>query len=278
MELTLTGLDAIVALAVAEDLGTGDVTGEAIIPADERCAATVLATQAGVVAGLGLVEHVYRAIDPEVAVTPFVADGTAVDAPPVELARIEGPARAVLAGERIALNLLGRLSGVATSTRAYVDAVAGTGVGILDTRKTMPGLRALEKYAVACGGGVNHRMGLYDAFLIKDNHLRIAGGVLPALALARAAHPDLPITVEVEDLTQLRDAVAGGAERIMLDNMPPDLMREAVGVVAGRAEVEASGGITLANVREVALTGVDVISVGAITHSASWFDVSLEVT
>ncbi len=278
MELTLTGLDAIVALAVAEDLGTGDVTGEAIIPADTRCTAAVVAKQDGVVAGIGLLEHVYRTIDPEVEVTPLVADGTAVDAPPLQLARVEGPARAVLAGERIALNLLGRLSGVATATRGYVDTVAGTGVGILDTRKTMPGLRALEKYAVACGGGVNHRMGLYDAFLIKDNHLRIAGGVLPAIALARAAHPDLPVTVEVEDLAQLRDALAGRAERIMLDNMPPAAMREAVAVVGGRAEVEASGGVTLANVREVALTGVDVISVGAITHSANWFDVSLEVT
>lgn len=278
MELTLAGLDAIVALAVAEDLGAGDVTGEAVIPPHARCAAAVLANQAGVVAGVGLLEHVYGAIDPEVEVTALASDGTAVDAPPVELARIEGPARAVLAGERVALNLLGRLSGVATATRAYVDAVAGTGVGILDTRKTMPGLRVLEKYAVACGGGVNHRMGLYDAFLIKDNHLRVAGGVLPAIALARAAHPDLPITVEVEDLRQLRDALAGGAERIMLDNMTPAAMREAVGVVAGRAEVEASGGVTLANVRAVALTGVDVISVGAITHSANWFDVSLEVT
>jgi nicotinate-nucleotide pyrophosphorylase (carboxylating) len=277
MELTLTEIDAIVALAVAEDFGAGDVTGEAIIPPDERCSAVVLAKQQGVVAGVGLVERVYRAIDAEVEVNPLVADGTAVHIPPRELASVEGPARAVLAGERIALNLLGRLSGVATATRAYVDAVAGTGVGILDTRKTMPGLRALEKYAVACGGGVNHRMGLYDAFLIKDNHLRIAGGVLPAIALARAAHPELPITVEVEDLDQLRDALAGGAERIMLDNMPPGTMREAVAIVAGRAEVEASGGVTLATVREIALTGVEVISVGALTHSANWFDVSLEV-
>jgi len=278
MELTLNGLDALVALAVAEDLGPGDVTGEAIIPPGARCAAVLLAKQAGIVAGIDLVDHVYRAVDPEVEVTALVADGTSVAAPPVGLARIEGPARGVLAGERIALNLLGRLSGVATATRAYVDAVAGTGTGILDTRKTMPGLRGLDKYAVACGGGVNHRMGLYDAFLIKDNHLRVAGGVLPAIALARAAHPELPLTVEVEDLEQLRDAVAGGAERIMLDNMAPATMREAVGIVAGRAEVEASGGVTLANVREVALTGVDVISVGAITHSANWFDVSLEVT
>jgi nicotinate-nucleotide pyrophosphorylase (carboxylating) len=224
-----------------------------------------------------VVEAVYRALDPEVDVTPLVADGTRVDTPSLDLVRVEGPARAVLAGERTALNLLGRLCGVATATRGYVDAVAGTAAGILDTRKTMPGLRVLEKYAVACGGGVNHRMGLYDAFLIKDNHRRIAGGVRPAIALARAAHPELAITVEVEDLDQLREALTGGAERIMLDNMPLATMREAVGVVAGRAEVEASGGITLANVRDVARTGVDVISVGAITHSANWFDVSMEV-
>jgi nicotinate-nucleotide pyrophosphorylase (carboxylating) len=277
MELTLTGLDAIVALAIAEDIGAGDVTGEAIIGPVANCTAVILAKQTGIVAGIGVVEAVYRALDPEVDVTPLVADGTRVDTPSLDLVRVEGPARAVLAGERTALNLLGRLCGVATATRGYVDAVAGTAAGILDTRKTMPGLRVLEKYAVACGGGVNHRMGLYDAFLIKDNHRRIAGGVRPAIALARAAHPELAITVEVEDLDQLREALTGGAERIMLDNMPLATMREAVGVVAGRAEVEASGGITLANVRDVARTGVDVISVGAITHSANWFDVSMEV-
>lgn len=277
MELTLTGIDALVALATAEDIGAGDVTGDAIIGPDARCAAVIVAKRAGVVAGTGVVESVYRALDSEVEVTALVADGTGIDAPPLDLVRIEGPARAVLAGERTALNLLGRLSGVATATRAYVDAVAGTGASILDTRKTMPGLRALEKHAVACGGGVNHRMGLYDAFLIKENHLRIAGGVRPAIALARAARPELPITVEVEDLHQLRDALACGAERIMLDNMPLATMREAVTLVAGRAEVEASGGITLDNVRDVALTGVDVISVGAITHSANWLDVSMEV-
>ena len=277
MELTIAGVDAIVALAIAEDIGAGDVTGEATIPPVATCTALIAAKQAGVVAGIGVVESVYRAVDAEVEVTPLVADGTHVDTPPLDLARIEGPARSVLAGERIALNLLGRLCGVATATRAYVDAVAGTGAGILDTRKTMPGLRALEKDAVACGGGVNHRMGLFDAFLIKDNHLRIAGGVRSAIELARAAHPELAITIEVEDLDQLREALACGAERIMLDNMPSETMREAVALAGGRAEVEASGGITLASVRDVALTGVDVISVGAITHSANWFDVSLEV-
>lgn len=277
MALTATALDAIIALAIAEDVGSGDVTGEATIPPVVNCAAAIIAKQPGVVAGIGVVEHVYRALDPDAEVTALVDDGVRIEEP-VELAHIEGPARAVLAGERTALNLLGRLCGVATATRAYVDAVAGTGAGILDTRKTMPGLRELDKYAVACGGGVNHRMGLYDAFLIKDNHLRIAGGVRPAIALARAAHPELAITVEVEELDQLREALECGAERVMLDNMALATMHEAVAIVAGRAEVEASGGITLANVRDVALTGVDVISVGAITHSAPWLDVSMEVT
>lgn len=278
MGVTQTDIDAIVALALAEDLGAGDITGEATVPADLGCRAVILAKARGVIAGLHVVETVYRAVDPEVQVDLQVADGVRVDVPPAEVAVIEGPARAVLAGERTALNLLGHLSGVATATWEYAEAVAGTGARILDTRKTMPGLRTLEKYAVACGGGVNHRMGLYDAILIKDNHLRIAGGVAPAIALARAAQPDVKITVEVEDFDQLRAAIDGGAERIMLDNMTPDRMREAVALVDGRAEVEASGGITLANVRDVALTGVDVISVGAITHSAKWLDVSMEVS
>jgi nicotinate-nucleotide pyrophosphorylase (carboxylating) len=277
VELTLTDVDAIVALALSEDVGAGDLTGEAVIPGDLTCSAVITAKAPGVVCGVGAVESVYRALDPDVRVSTLAGDGTVVDACPIEIATIAGRARAVLAGERTALNLLGRLSGVATATRAYVQAVAGTGVGILDTRKTMPGLRALEKYAVACGGGVNHRMGLYDAILLKDNHLHIAGGVGPAIALARAAHPDMPVTVEVENLQQLQEAVSFAAERIMLDNMPADMMREAVRIVAGSAEVEASGGITLANVRDVALTGVDVISVGAVTHSALWLDVSMEV-
>lgn len=277
MELTTSALDAIVALALEEDLGSGDVTGEATIPADRRCTAVILAKAPGVVAGIDVARSVFRAVDPDVHCEPLVADGTTI-VPPLALMTIEGPARAVLAAERTALNLLGRMSGVATATRAYVDAVAGTGARILDTRKTMPGMRALDKYAVACGGGVNHRMGLYDAFLIKDNHLQVAGGVAQAVALARSAHPELPITVEVENLDQLREAVSCATERIMLDNMPADVMREAVAIVDGRAEVEASGGITLATIREVALTGVDVISVGAITHSALWLDVSLEVS
>lgn len=277
MELTVNEVDAIVALALAEDVGPGDITSEATVPEDLRCHAVITAKQRGVVAGLEVVASVFAALDPDVQVDLLARDGDLVDDPPRDLATVSGPARSVLAGERTALNLLGHLSGVATATRAFVDAVAGTGARILDTRKTLPGLRALDKHAVACGGGVNHRMGLHDAILLKENHLRIAGGVTRAIGLARAAHPEHSVTVEVEDLDQLGEAVASGADRIMLDNMPIAAMRQAVALVAGRAELEASGGVTLGNVREVALTGVDTISVGAITHSAHWFDVSMEV-
>ena len=276
MELSTTALDAIIALALAEDLGAGDITSEATIPAGRRCAAVILAKAPGVLAGVDVVRSVFGAIDPDVHVEILLADGTPIT-PPLDLITLEGRARSVLAGERTSLNFLGRMCGVATATSEYVDAIAGTGARILDTRKTMPGLRTLDKYAVACGGGVNHRVGLYDAFLIKDNHLKVAGGVNEAVALARAAHPERPITVEVEHLDQLREAVSCAPARIMLDNMPIDLMREAVAIVDGRAVVEASGGITLANIRQVAHTGVDVISVGAITHSAKWLDVSMEV-
>ncbi len=270
-------IDPIVDLALAEDLGSGDATGDSTIPAETTCSAEILIKAPGVVAGMAVVPAVFARIDPAVRVEIRVADGTRVDEVPTVLADISGPARAVLAGERTALNLLGRLCGVATLTRRYVDAVDGTGARILDTRKTMPGMRLLDKYAVACGGGVNHRIGLYDAILIKDNHIQIAGGVRPAIEAARAAHPDLELTVEVEHEDQLREALDCRAQRIMLDNMSPERMRAAVRLVDGRAEVEASGGITIDNVREVAQTGVDVISIGAITHSALWLDVSLEV-
>jgi len=277
--MTTTGtLDyAIVDLALEEDLGSGDVTSIATIPEDMTCTATIIAKELGVVAGLPVVLEVFRRVDPTVRVELVAEDGDRITEIPTTLARIEGSARSVLAAERVSLNILGHLSGVATATRRYVDAVEGTGAGILDTRKTLPGLRLLDKYAVVCGGGINHRIGLHDAILIKDNHLDIAGGVAAAVEAARAAYPDLNLTVEVERDDQLREAIDSGAERIMLDNMSPERMRNAVALVAGRAEVEASGGITLDNVREVAETGVDVISIGAITHSATWLDVSLEV-
>jgi nicotinate-nucleotide pyrophosphorylase (carboxylating) len=183
----------------------------------------------------------------------------------------------VLTGERTALNFVGRLSGIATLTRRFVDAIEGTGAEILDTRKTTPGLRALEKYAVRCGAGRNHRFGLDDGILVKDNHLRAAGGVRPAVELVRAAGPGLPIEVEAETLDDVREALAAGAEQILLDNMPPALMREAVELVEGKATLEASGGVSLETVRGIAETGVDFISVGALTHSARSLDVSLEL-
>ncbi len=277
MGIAAEQIDAVITLALEEDLGAGDVTSIATIPADMRATATIIAKAHGVVAGLPVVEAVFAHVDPSVTVTLLATDGDRITDLPMELARIEGPARAVLGGERAALNMLGHLCGVATATRAYVDRVEGTGARILDTRKTLPGLRVLDKYAVVCGGGVNHRVGLYDAILIKDNHLRVAGGVRPAVEAARTLYPSLNLTVEVEREDQLREAIECGAQRIMLDNMSPERMRAVVELVAGRAELEASGGITLDNVREVAQTGVDVISIGAITHSAKWLDVSLEV-
>jgi nicotinate-nucleotide pyrophosphorylase (carboxylating) len=194
---------------------------------------------------------------------------------PGPIARVEGPARGVLTGERLALNVVGRLSGIATLTRRYVDAVAGTGVVILDTRKTTPGLRVLEKHAVACGGGRNHRQGLYDGILIKDNHLRLAGSLVEAVA--RAKESGVPAEVECDTLDQVREALAAGSDAILLDNMAVDELRQAVALAGGRARLEASGGVTLETVRAVAETGVDFISVGALTHSARALDVSLEV-
>jgi nicotinate-nucleotide pyrophosphorylase (carboxylating) len=203
------------------------------------------------------------------------ADGSQVDAAPAVLAEVEGPARAILTGERTALNLVGRLSGIATLTRRFVDEVAGTGVAILDTRKTTPGLRAVEKYAVRCGGGVNHRSGLYDAILVKENHIRIAGGITAAAA-ALAGRTE-SIEVEAETLAQVEEALGAGVGRILLDNMTPAELRAAVTLVAGRAKLEASGGVSLETVRSYAETGVDFISVGALTHSARSLHVSLEV-
>jgi nicotinate-nucleotide pyrophosphorylase (carboxylating) len=219
---------------------------------------------------------VFRALDPDVSFEASAADGDRFSEP-TEVARISGRARAVLTGERTALNVLGRLAGIATLTSRFVDAIDGTGAEILDTRKTTPGLRALEKYAVRCGGGRNHRFGLDDGILVKDNHLRAAGGVRPAVERLRATGTGLPIEVEAETLDDVREALAAGAEQILLDNMTPALMHEAVELVGGRATLEASGGVSLDTVREIAETGVDFVSVGALTHSARSLDVSLEL-
>jgi len=264
--------------ALAEDLGAGDVTSEGTI--DESAARTglVLLKEPGVVCGVAVVEAVFRALDPDVRFEPLIEDAAFVSETPAELARVSGRTRAVLSGERTALNFLGRLSGVATLTRRFVDAVDGTGAVILDTRKTTPGLRALEKYAVRCGGGRNHRFGLDDGILVKDNHLRAAGGVRAAVERLRALGTDLPIEVEAETLDDVREALEAGADQVLLDNMPLELMREAVAFTGGRATLEASGGVTLDTVRGIAETGVDFISSGALTHSARSLDVSLELT
>lgn len=265
----------VVSAALAEDVGDGDVTTEATVDADAVATATMLLKEPGVVCGLTAAATVFRLLDEEVSFEPLVADGDVVDRA-AAVAGVSGPARAILTGERVALNFLGRLSGVATLTRAYVDAVAGTGVAILDTRKTTPGLRLLEKHAVACGGGRNHRVGLFDAVLIKDNHVRAAGSIAEAVARSRAAG-DLPVEVECDTLEQVAEAVGAGVDAILLDNMSPAELRDAVALVSGRARLEASGGITLDNVRAVAVTGVDEISIGALTHSARSLDVSLEI-
>ena len=258
---------------LAEDIGGGDLTTNATVPGDATCRAGLLVKEPGVVCGLALVRQVYAALDPRVSVAAAAADGDQVL--PGIVGTVHGPARAILTGERVALNLLGRLSGIATLTRRYVDAVAGTNAVILDTRKTTPGLRAAEKWAVRCGGGTNHRMGLYDAVLIKDNHLLFAADLATAIAAARTA--GLPVEVECDTLAQLSQALAAGADRILLDNMSIEQLTDAVWSVDHRVPLEASGGVTLDTVAAIARTGVDYISVGALTHSARSLDVSMEV-
>jgi nicotinate-nucleotide pyrophosphorylase (carboxylating) len=261
--------------ALAEDLGDGDLTSRAVVPERSRARALVSSKAAGVVAGIDVAAATFSTVDPALRVEPRASDGDRLE-PASDLLAVTGDARPILAAERVALNFLGRLSGVATLTARYVDAVAGTGARILDTRKTTPGMRALEKAAVIAGGGVSHRAGLYDAILVKENHAALAGGVEEATRRALAAAP-AGVTVEVEcaTLAEVEGAAAAGVQRILLDNMSPDELRQAVELVQGRAELEASGGITLESVRAVAETGVDYISVGALTHSAPALDVSL---
>jgi nicotinate-nucleotide pyrophosphorylase (carboxylating) len=269
----------IVRAALAEDLGrAGDVTAQACIPADVRLRAVFAARKPGVISGLACVRLAILELDASADFRAVASDGDQVG-PGAQLAWVDAKARALLSAERTALNLLGRLSGVATLTRAYVDAVDGTGARIVDTRKTTPGLRALEKYAVRCGGGINHRFGLDDAILIKDNHVAACGSVAEAVRRARAfAGHLMKVEVEIDGLDQLDDALIHRPDVVMLDNFSLDDMREAVRRTGGRAVLEASGGITLETVRAVAQTGVDVISVGALTHSASVLDIGLDAT
>jgi nicotinate-nucleotide pyrophosphorylase (carboxylating) len=271
-ELTPDILDCI-QRALAEDIGSGDVTTNAIVPVEALMAGRIIAKQAGVFAGLDVVEAVYRQVSREVKFVAHVMEGSRVENRQ-ELARVSGPARALLTGERTALNFLGRISGIATLTAQFVEAVAGTRAVILDTRKTVPGLRALDKMAVRRGGGQNHRTGLYDMVLIKDNHIDFAGSITAAVQRARQQAGRLQIEVETRTLADVAEALELGVERILLDNMSVETMRAAVDMAAGRAKLEASGNVTLANVRQVAASGVDFISIGALTHSVTVFDVS----
>jgi nicotinate-nucleotide pyrophosphorylase (carboxylating) len=261
----------------AATLAEGDVTSQATLPPEARLAGRITAKAAGVVAGLPVAAATWLLVDSALAFSPQVAEGDRVG-PGQVLAEISGPGAALLAGERTALNFLGRLSGIATLTRAFVDAVAGTRAVILDTRKTGPGARRLDKYAVKLGGAQNHRYGLYDMALVKDNHIDGAGGIAPAVARLREKYDaDFPIEVEVKNLDELAEALPLNLARIMLDNMDTALMRRAVEATAGRTPLEASGNVSLATVRAIAETGVDYISVGALTHSAPALDVSLRL-
>jgi nicotinate-nucleotide pyrophosphorylase (carboxylating) len=272
-----TALDGVIDRALAEDAGRGDPTTEATIPEGLETIASVVLREPGIVCGLDVALQVVRRLDPDAGLEVLVPEGARVAAAPATVARISASARATLTAERTALNLLQRLSGIATLTGRYVAAVDGTGAEILDTRKTAPGLRELDKHAVACGGGTNHRADLGAAVLIKDNHVALGSGVAEAVRAARAARPDLHVQAEADTLDQLREAIAAGADSVLLDNMPPERLREAVAIAAGRVRLEASGGITLDNVRAVAETGVDAISIGALTHSVRALDISLEV-
>ncbi|MFC9971399.1 carboxylating nicotinate-nucleotide diphosphorylase [Spirillospora sp. NPDC127200] len=275
--LRTAGLDPqavedLVRVALAED-GDTDVTSESVFGPEETSRGDFAAREDGVVAGVPVAEAVFELLG--VGYDAKVADGDRVRAGDV-LITVSGPTRAVLRAERTALNLLTHLSGIATATRRWQDAMAGTKARVRDSRKTLPGLRALQKYAVRCGGGVNHRMGLHDSALIKDNHVAAAGSVTRAYQAVRAAHPDLHVQVECDTLEQVREALAAGATSILLDNMSDADMAEAVRTTAGRAELEASGGLTLDRARDVAVTGVDYLAVGALTHSARVFDIGLD--
>ncbi|MFN3371440.1 MAG: carboxylating nicotinate-nucleotide diphosphorylase [Sphingomonadaceae bacterium] len=281
MRLDLPGFDAaaFVAATLAEDLGgrvstEGDITATACLPADARMAALLVPREPVVLAGLPLAAAFFRALDPEAAIEPLAADGDRLAAGTPAL-RVAGRARALLAAERSALNTLQHLTGIATLTRRFVDAIEGTGATLLDTRKTLPGLRALEKHAVRMGGGSNHRMGLFDAPMVKDNHIAAAGGVTQAVAACKAAGLS-NITVEVDRLDQIEPALAAGADRLLLDNMAPPMLREAVARVAGRVPTEASGGVRLETIRAIAETGVTYISVGRITQSAPAADIGMD--
>jgi len=278
--LTADEIRRAVQAALAEDIGLGDATTLATVSAEAIASAAMVARESLAVAGLAFAETAFRELSPQVQIERRVRDEERVQ-PGAMLLRVSGPARAILTAERVALNFVQRLSGIATLTAQFVEAIRGTRARILDTRKTTPGWRRFEKYAVACGGGHNHRLGLFDLILIKDNHLAALrdekpSAIAAAVQRARANYPQLKVEVEADTLEQVGQAIAAGADIILLDNMSPALLRSAVELVAGRAKTEASGGVSLANIRAIAETGVDYISVGAITHSARAVDVALD--
>ena len=269
-------ITANVRAALAEDIGSGDITAQ-LIPAEREAQARVITREAATVSGTAWVDEVFRQIDPRVQVRWNVADGQRAEADQT-LFSLEGPARALLSGERSALNFLQLLSGIATRCREYADLVAGTGVKLLDTRKTLPGLRLAQKYAVTCGGCHNHRIGLYDAFLIKENHIAACGGIAQAVAAARQIAPGRPVEVEVENLDELQQALSAGADIVMLDELSHADMRTAVALTAGRAKLEASGGVNRDNLRSFAETGVDYISIGTLTKDVKAIDLSMRLS
>ncbi len=277
MALFPSDMAEVVRRALAEDIGTGDVTTQLTVPEEAQARAVARAKGSGVVAGLPVVAEVYQQLDPTLRVTFAVLEGDRVEAGDA-LCRIEGTAQSILTGERVALNFLQQLSGIATLTARFVELAMGTRARIVDTRKTTPGLRSLEKYAVRVGGGYNHRFGLYDAVLIKDNHIQASGGLTAAVqrALAQAPHT-MTVTVECDTLDQVNEALAAGADILLLDNMTPEQLTEAVALAGGQVTTEASGRITEATVAAVAQSGVDIISVGALTHSAPALDISLDL-
>ena len=277
LELDFQSLDSVISAALQEDLGFGDITTQAVVSPNTKARGEFVAKQDFILAGWPVVVRIFHHVSEKIAIESSCRDGDAV-AKGIVFGNLSGPAARLLSGERVALNFLQRLSGVATLTRQFVEAVSGTGASILDTRKTTPGLRALEKYAVRMGGGRNHRFGLSDGVLIKENHITAAGGVAEAIRKARAAIDHLKkIEIEVTTFEELNQALDAGADAILLDNMKSGQVREAVQLTSGRVPLEVSGGIHLGNVREYALTGVDFISVGALTHSFKSADISLEL-
>lgn len=275
--LPLWYIDEAVRRALVEDVGKGDLTTNALVPENARAQGVIYSKAHGILAGMSAAERTFQYLDPQIEINWELVDGSRL-VPGSVIARVKGKGRALLTGERVALNFLQRLSGIATATREILKILEGTKAQLIDTRKTTPGLRLLEKYAVRAGGGCNHRLGLDDGVLIKDNHIKIAGGIKEAIRRAKAGVPHtIKIEVEVESLAQLKDALDAGADIIMLDNMSLDTMREAVRITAGRVPLEASGGISKETIRKVAETGVDLISVGAVTHSAKALDISMDI-